>query len=238
MHEHCGHEHPKHNEANNLLDTVMAIKAQLHTLANPQTAEQMLHEGYLYKVNLGVSLEYLRLLAQQYANNHVLALALYRDDLRECKLLAALVDSPLAVTDRQIDEWAGDFNNIEIVDVVCNNLLYMSRLALVRSYEWCLSPKPLLQRAGLLMITKIAERNKLERIVLEPYIELAEDIAAECSSTTSGPLMQALLQIALHRPELLQSVANCAQRLLQHTNPTTATLGNELLLQLQSIDNK
>ena len=237
MHEHCGHAHPEPNEANNPIDTVMAIKAQLHSMANPQTAQRMLHEGYLYKVNLGVSLEHLRPLAQQYANNHELALALYRDDLRECKLLAALVDSPLAVTDRQIDEWANDFNNIEIVDFVCNNLLSLSRLALVRSYEWCLSPNAMLQRAGLVMIAKIAERNRLERIVLEPYIELAEDIAAECSPTTIGPLSQALLQIARHSAELRQAVANCAQRLQQHSNPPTATLGNELLLQLQHIDN-
>lgn len=230
MHEHCGHQNlPQSKSPKGAFDTMVELKGRLRELANPQTAEQMLREGYLYKVNLGVSPDALRPLAQPHANNHELALMLYRDDMRECKLLAALVDTPLAVTDAQMDEWARDFNNPEIIDFVCLNLFGMSRLALARSYEWCISDNELLQRAGLMMFGYNAASSAVETVVLEPYIGIVEDIAETASELMRGAMVYALRQMSEHSNHLREQVRQCAQRLVAAKNPIAQSVGKELI---------
>lgn len=233
MHEHCGHLNlPQSKSVQATFDIMVELKGRLRELANPKTAEQMLREGYLYKVNLGVSPDDLRPLAQPHANNHELAVMLYRDDMRECKLLAALVDSPLAVTDAQMLEWARDFNNPEIVDFVCLNLFGMSRLALARSYEWCIGDNELLQRAGLLMFGYNAFNSAVETIVLEPYIGIAEDIAETATDLTRNALAYALRQMAAHCAPMREQVRQCAERLSASTNAVAQSVGKELLADL------
>ncbi|MBQ9469404.1 MAG: DNA alkylation repair protein [Bacteroidales bacterium] len=228
MHEHCGHTHTEPHEHGNVTDTVLAIKTQLYAQANPQAAERMLREGCRHKVNLGIDAVLLRPIAQQHPNNHELALALFRDDMRECKLLATMIESPLAITDRQMDEWQKDLIDHEMVQAMCNMLQY-SRLAIARSYEWCLSSDTYTQLSGIQVITYVIERNKLEREVVEPYIELAEELADGCGAELTQAIPQLLALIAQRHPELRQRVEASAHRLQQHNSATASEVGRNAL---------
>ncbi len=88
--------------------------------------------------------------------DHELALELFREEIRECKLLATMIDDPELITGEQLDEWANDFTNPEIVEQVCGNLFWRTGYALSRSIEWCLDDDELFQKAGLLIIARKA----------------------------------------------------------------------------------
>ena len=54
--------------------------------------------------------------------DHRLALALWRSGVHEARLLAAMVDDPARVTERQMESWARDFDTWDIVDGTCASL--------------------------------------------------------------------------------------------------------------------
>lgn len=232
MHECNCHEHHHDEEHGNIMDLVLDIKTLIKQHSNAETMHLMLIEGIIYKVNYGVAIDDLRKIAHGYMGNHELALALFRDDFRECKLIATMIDNPHDVTNDQIDEWANDFTNTEIVDQVCLNLLCRSKHALARSFEWCLSMHELTQRAGLTLIAKNATNPKVTYRMLEPYIDTIEDIAQSATGITSNAIAFALYELAQHSPEMSNLVVACASNLSAYDNEYAAKIGGELLIQL------
>lgn len=222
--------HSHNHEEVSVLDKVLDIKVLIKQKSNPKTVERMLSEGYLYKVNYGVSIDDLRLIAKNYMNDHELALALYQDDFRECKIIATLIDNPLAITNEQFDNWAADFNNTEIIDMACSNALCKSKFALVRSLEWCIGDNELFQRAGLILIGKNAASPAIGAYMLEPYVEIIEGIAESATSITRDAMAFALREFAKNSPEMQHRVDECAVKLSTYKNEVAAKVAADLLL--------
>ena len=148
------------------LEKVLEIKSQIIHRASGEVAENMRMAGIIYKVNYGVPIPELKELAKPYKGDHDLALELYAEDIRECKILASLIADPERLTGEQIDEWAAEFTNPEIVEQVCGNLFWKSEFALSRSIEWCLSNDELLRKAGLLIIALKASDTAIKESLL------------------------------------------------------------------------
>ncbi|MGD9978212.1 MAG: DNA alkylation repair protein, partial [Bacteroidales bacterium] len=186
------------------LEKVLEIKALIKHQANGEVAENMRREGIIYKVNYGVSMPELQQIAKPYKGDHELALELYREEIRECKILASLIDDPLQVTGQQIDEWANDFDNPEIVEQVCNNLIWKSEFSLSRSIEWCLDDDELFQKAGLLIIARKASDPEIKDSMVEPYIGIIGNISETISGITQTAAAYALREIAKRNSRLEQ----------------------------------
>jgi 3-methyladenine DNA glycosylase AlkD len=214
------------------LDKVLEIKSQIMHRANGEVAENMRLAGIIYKVNYGVPIPMLKDLAKPYMGDHELALELYREDIRECKILASLIADPEKLTGEQIDEWATEFTNPEIVEQVCANLLWKSEFALSRSIEWCLSSDELMRKAGLLIIARKASDTSLKESLLEPYIGIVENMAEEMTDLTQSAARFALREIAKRSPALAAKVSETASRMTESENELAAWVGNELLFEL------
>jgi hypothetical protein len=70
----------------------------------------------------GVSMGTLLSLAKRIGKDHALATALWESGWYEARMLAALVDDAHRVTRRQMNAWAGDFDNWAICNTVCFHL--------------------------------------------------------------------------------------------------------------------
>jgi 3-methyladenine DNA glycosylase AlkD len=70
----------------------------------------------------GASMGTLLSLAKGIGKDHALAAALWESGWYEARMLAALVDDPQRVTRRQMNAWAGDFDNWAICDTACFHL--------------------------------------------------------------------------------------------------------------------
>lgn len=214
------------------LEKVLEIKSQVMHRANGEVAENMRMAGIIYKVNYGVPIPELKELAKPYKGDHDLALELYAEDIRECKILASLIADPERLTGEQIDEWAAEFTNPEIVEQVCGNLFWKSEFALSRSIEWCLSNDELLRKAGLLIIARKASDTAIKEGLLEPYIGIIEDMAEDMTDLTQSAAQFALREIAKRSPELAARVSETASRMTESENELAAWVGNELLFEL------
>lgn len=214
------------------LEKVLEVKSQIMHRANGEVAENMRRAGIIYKVNYGVPIPDLKELSKPYKGDHDLAIELYKEDIRECKILASFIAEPEKLTGEQIDEWAAEFTNPEIVEQVCGNLLWRSEYALSRSIEWCLSTDELMRKAGLLIIARKASDTTLKESILEPYIGIIENMAEDMTDLTQSAAQFALREIAKRSTSLAAKVMETASRLTESENELAAWVGNEILFEL------
>ena len=72
-------------------EKLKAIKRSFRTVMNGVASHSMREKGVGYKLNWGVSLVHLREMAATYGKDYDLAIALWKEDIRECKILATLI---------------------------------------------------------------------------------------------------------------------------------------------------
>ncbi|MBO4316307.1 MAG: DNA alkylation repair protein [Prevotella sp.] len=74
-----------------LEEKIKCIKRSFRPLMNGVTATSMRQKGTHYKLNWGVSQMDLQRIAEEYGKDKELAIALWLEDIRECKILATLI---------------------------------------------------------------------------------------------------------------------------------------------------
>ncbi|MFP4556314.1 MAG: DNA alkylation repair protein [Bacteroidales bacterium] len=188
--------------------------------------------GAEYKMNYGVTIPELEMIAKPHKGNHELALALFKEDVRECKILASMIDDPSKVTGEQIDDWAQSFTNLELVEQVCSNLFWKSTYALSRSIEWCLGNDELLQRAGLIIAARSADIQEVKDVVFEPYINIIEGYDDEQVAKNKSTIAFALRQIAKRNDIFKQKAIELATKMAESSNEHQAWVGSQLLFEL------
>ncbi len=191
--------------------------------------------GLSYKVNYGVPIPELSQIAEMYKGNHRLALELFDQDIRECKIIASMIADPEQVTGEQIDNWAQSFTNIEIVEQVCSNLLWKTDCALSRSIEWCLGNDELLQKAGLIIVARSASKE-VKDAVFEPYIELIDNYDEQQIARNKISIEFALRQIGQRNVEFKGKVIELAQRFADSDDEHKAWIGGQLLFEFDEED--
>lgn len=109
---------------------------------------------------LGIPLPELRKIAKGIKTNHDLALALWKINIHEAKLLASMIADPKQFTEPQADEWVHDFYSWDICDQVCGDLLDRTNFALNKAIEYTNSTEEFVKRAGFVLIAAFAVHNK------------------------------------------------------------------------------
>ena len=98
------------------------IKTQLRLSMNGAVSQSMREKGLVYKLNFGVELPRIKMIAESYEKNHDLAQALWKEDIRECKILAGMLQPIETFYPEIADIWVENIRNIEIAELTCMNL--------------------------------------------------------------------------------------------------------------------
>ena len=72
-------------------ETLRAIKARFRLFMNGPVSQSMREKGLDYKLNFGIEYPRIREIAADFPKDHKLAQALWKENIRECKILAALL---------------------------------------------------------------------------------------------------------------------------------------------------
>ena len=72
-------------------EKIKQIKQSFHLYMNGVAAQSMREKGADYKVNWGIDLLSLRKIAKDYGKDYDLAIALWKENSRECKILATYI---------------------------------------------------------------------------------------------------------------------------------------------------
>ena len=98
------------------------IKTQLRLSMNGAVSQSMREKGLVYKLNFGVEIPRIKMIVEGYEKNHDLAQALWKEDIRECKIMAAMLQPVDTFYPEIADIWVESIRNIEIAELPCMNL--------------------------------------------------------------------------------------------------------------------
>ena len=124
-------------------ETVKTIKRSFRLYMNGVTAQSLRDKGADYKLSWGVSNQHLREMAAEYPVDYDLAIALWKSEVRECKILATLLMPADAMPREVVDIWMEQLPNQEIGEQLVFNLLQHVDYASVLAYEWMASDNEL-----------------------------------------------------------------------------------------------
>lgn len=136
-------------------EKLMTIKRSFRLLMNGPTSQSMSQKGIGYKINWGVPFIELKKMAAEYGKDYELAIELWKEDIRECKILATLIMPADRMLAEITDIWMEQVNNQELAEMLAFNLLQYVDYAPIIAYQWMASDKPLYQIAGFQILARL-----------------------------------------------------------------------------------
>ena len=141
-------------------EKVKEIKQSFRLLMDGKTAQSMRDKGVQYKLNWGASIPMLRAMAESLSKDltlspYDLAIALWKEDVRECKILATMLMPADEVLPEVIDIWMEQMPSQEMAEQASFNLFQHLPFAARKAYEWMASDKELYQLCGFLVLTRL-----------------------------------------------------------------------------------
>lgn len=131
------------------------IKTQLRLSMNGVVSQSMREKGLNYKLNFGVELPRIKTIAARYEKNHDLAQALWKENIRECKILAGMLQPVDTFYPEIADIWVEGMPNIEIAELTCMNLFQHLPYAPAQSFHWIAAEEEMTQVCGFLTIARL-----------------------------------------------------------------------------------
>ena len=142
-------------------ETIKDIKAQFRLFMNGVVSQSMREKGLVYKINFGIELPRLKEIAAKYEKDHKVAQALWKENIRECKIIATLLQPVDSFFPEIADIWVEDINNPELVEIACMNLFQYLPYASEKAFEWIASEQEYHQLCGFMLISRLFMKNDI-----------------------------------------------------------------------------
>ena len=145
------------------------IKQSFRLMMDGVTAQSMRNKGLDYHLNWGASQAMLRDKADEIGKDHDLAIALWKEDVRECKILATMLMPPDEILPEIVDIWMEQITSQEIAEQAVFNLFQYLPYAPEKAYTWMASDQTLYQYCGFHILARLfmAKREPNERGINE-----------------------------------------------------------------------
>jgi hypothetical protein len=136
-------------------ERVRQIKQSFRLMMDGSVAQSMRDKGLDYHLNWGATLPRLREQADRLGYDYDLAIALWKENVRECKILATMVMPPDRMLPEVVDIWMEQTETVEIAEQAVMNLYQHLPYAPVKAYEWMASDKDLYQLCGFHVMSRL-----------------------------------------------------------------------------------
>jgi hypothetical protein len=134
---------------------VKEIKQSFRQMMDGSVAKSMRDKGVEYKLNWGATLPRLQAKAAELGKNYDLAIALWKENVRECKILATMIMPADQVLPEVIDIWMEQTDTQEIAEQAAFNLYQYLFYAPEKAYSWMASDKELYQLCGFHVLSRL-----------------------------------------------------------------------------------
>jgi hypothetical protein len=144
-------------------DKVKEIKQSFRQMMDGAVAQSMRDKGLNYHLNWGATLPRLKEMAEEIANSqqliansqYDLAIALWKENVRECKILATMLMPADQILPEVVDIWMEQIPSQEIAEQVAFNLWQHLPFAPEKAYQWIASDKEYDQLCGFHVLTRL-----------------------------------------------------------------------------------
>jgi 3-methyladenine DNA glycosylase AlkD len=136
-------------------EQVKLIKQSFRQMMDGMVSKSMRDKGLTYKLNWGATLPRLKEKADEIGKDYDLAIALWKEDVRECKILATMIMPPEKMLPEVAEIWMEQTVALEIAEQAAFNLYQYLPYAPQKAYEWIASEKPLYQLCGFHILSRL-----------------------------------------------------------------------------------
>ena len=131
------------------------IKQGFRLLMNGVASQSMREKGLQYKINWGIQLTELQKIAREYGKDYDLAVELWKENIRECKILATMMMPPEKMPPELADLWMEQTPSQEIAEMAAFHLFQYLSYAPAMAYEWIASDRQLYQICGFQILSRL-----------------------------------------------------------------------------------
>lgn len=136
-------------------DQIKEIKQSFRQMMDGSISQSMRDKGVNYHLNWGATLPRLRAKADEIGKNYDLAIALWKENVRECKILATMIMPAEQILPEVVDIWMEQTDSIEITEQAAFNLYQHLPYAAEKAYLWLASPEDLPQICGYHILSRL-----------------------------------------------------------------------------------
>ena len=150
-------------------ESILDIKQKLRLSMNGVASGSMRQAGIEYKLNFGVGIPELKRIASEIEKDAELAGALWKEDIRECRMIAAMIYPEDRFLPDLADVWIEQIQYPDLAEVCCMYLFCRMQGASEAAFRWIASDNGMARYCGFLTLAHLLrrEREMSERYVLE-----------------------------------------------------------------------
>ena len=136
-------------------EKVKDIKQSFRQMMDGAVAKSMRDKGLDYKLNWGATLPRLREMAEEIGKDYSLAIALWKEDVRECKILATMLMPADEMLPEVVDIWMEQIPSQEIAEQAAFNLWQHLPYAPLKAYQWIATDNEYCQLCGFHVLSRL-----------------------------------------------------------------------------------
>ena len=210
-------------------ETIREIKKQFRLFMNGIVSQSMREKGLDYKLNFGIELPRLKEIAAKFEKNHDVAQALWKENIRECKILAGMLQPVDTFYPEIADIWIEDMHYPEIAELTCMNLFQHLPYASEKVFQWMADEGEYFQFCGFMLMARLLMRgNEMNERAENEFLDQAMAALQGETGMVCRAASTALKKYAL------QSEAN-AKNLLKMLQPLTGSGKQEVLSLVEDV---
>lgn len=141
-------------------EKIREIKRSFRLVMNGPASQSMREKGVDYKLNWGVPFVQLKAMAKDLGKNYDLAIALWKEDIRECKILATLVMPADKMPMEVAEIWMEQTHTQEMAEMQAFNLYQNVRYAPELAYRWIAGEDEVRQICGYDILGRLFMRGQ------------------------------------------------------------------------------
>lgn len=153
---------------------ILDLKKELRAYMNGVASSSMRNSGIDgYRVIFGVDVVRLKELASEYGKDHALAQELWKESVRECKILATMIQPVESFYPEIADIWVSDIKTQEMAEQASMNLFQFLPYASEKAFEWISDERVFVQMCGFLLCTHLMRRAEFNERSQMEFIDQA-----------------------------------------------------------------
>ena len=185
---------------------IKEIKQSFRQMMDGAVAQSMRDKGLNYHLNWGATLPRLKAKAEDIVNSqqltadsqYSLAIALWKENVRECKILATMLMPPEKMLPEVCDIWMEQIPSQEIAEQAAFNLWQYLPYAPEKAYQWIASDKEYYQLCGFHVLSRLFMNGQ------EPNERGINEYMDQALAALQGPYMSV-------RKAAMQSIVRFAE---------------------------
>jgi 3-methyladenine DNA glycosylase AlkD len=184
---------------------------------------------------LGVSVADIRKLGNVIGRDHALAIALWKTDVYEARMLVPFVADPAKTTAAQMDIWHRDFDNWAVCDALCFHLFDRTPHAWTKVKQWATDRDEFQKRAAFATLWGLTVHDKTASDAqFMAGLKLIEKAATDDRNFVKKAVNMALRAIGKRNVALHAAAIATAKRLAESSGATARWNGKDALRELNS----